>query len=194
MGVAGLINVHNRLSRHGVIKSWKQPKTKLVARIIVLLRQAAEEEAAAGGHVGACDDTGGTTDKPQDWERGAQAAEAAPSAPTGTSPGYEGPTIRQYALELLCQVDYYEDKTRGPSPDNRVSADFDPARRRSVGFSYAQVLASIRTKFPDCETSLACLRWYVAHVRQGSTGYESFRLAQRRPRVKSVKSAEAKGT
>jgi len=94
-------------------------------------------------------------------------------------------TIRIVALELLCEVVYYEDKTKNPSDENRVEASHKNAR--SVGIPYLEIIDRIKEEFPEAETSAACLRWYAVKVRAGEFGYEDFRLVQRRPRAKPVK-------
>lgn len=97
----------------------------------------------------------------------------------------EGRTIRETALDLLCTVDYFEDKTQRSSPDNRVKSDHPEAR--SVGLPYLTIIDEIKAQFPDAQTSVACLRWYAVKVRAEEFGYEGYRLAQRRPRAKPVK-------
>jgi len=90
-------------------------------------------------------------------------------------------TIRDAALALLCQVSYYEDKTRKPAPDNRVDATAKTAR--SVGLPYSLIVEAIRTQFPGAKTSLACLRWYCVKVRVNEHGFTGYVLPQRRPRA-----------
>lgn len=90
-------------------------------------------------------------------------------------------TVRECSLEYLCKVAYHEDKTKDPGPDNVV--DVGHANARSVGLPYDEVLAAVREEFPNCETTVACLRWYAVKVR--SEEYEGYRLPQRRPRAKS---------
>jgi hypothetical protein len=100
-------------------------------------------------------------------------------------PGEEKPrrTIRATALELLCRTEYHEDRGRKPGPDNRAEADSFGAR--SVGLPYDRIIAEIRNEFPDCETTVACLRWYAVKVRVEEAGYEGLRLPQRRPRARA---------
>jgi hypothetical protein len=91
-------------------------------------------------------------------------------------------TIRVASLELMCQVDYYEDKTKKPGPDNRVPADHPNAR--SVGLPYLDIIDLIKDEFPGAKTSAACLRWYAVKARVEEFGYEGYRLVSRRPRAK----------
>lgn len=90
-------------------------------------------------------------------------------------------TIRDAALALLCQVAYYEDKTKKSSPDNRV----DPSEKtaRSVGLPYNTIVEAVRAQFPGAKTSLACLRWYCVKVRVNEHGFTGYVLPQRRPRA-----------
>jgi hypothetical protein len=37
---------------------------------------------------------------------------------------------------------------------------------RSVGLSYDEILTRVREEFPDCNTSVACLRWYCVQLRE----------------------------
>lgn len=90
-------------------------------------------------------------------------------------------TIRDAALALLCQVAYYEDKNKKPSPDNRVDASSKTAR--SVGLPYSQIVEAVKTQFPGAKTSLACLRWYCVKVRVNEHGFTGYTLPQRRPRA-----------
>lgn len=90
-------------------------------------------------------------------------------------------TIRDAALALLCQVAYYEDKTKKPSPDNRVDASAKNAR--SVGLPYNSIVDAVLAQFPGAKTSLACLRWYCVKVRVNEHGFTGYTLPQRRPRA-----------
>jgi len=97
----------------------------------------------------------------------------------------EGPTIRETALDLLCEVAYYEDKTLKSSPENVVAEDHPNAR--SVGIPYLEIIERIKGQFDGAKTSVACLRWYAVKIRAEEFGYEDYRLVQRRPRAKPVK-------
>lgn len=92
-------------------------------------------------------------------------------------------TIRAAALELLCLVEYYEDRDQRPTPDNTVSEDAKGAR--SVGIPYDEIIRRIKAEFSDAKTTAACLRWYAVKVRVEEFGYEGLRLPQRRPRTKA---------
>ncbi len=97
-------------------------------------------------------------------------------------------TIRQAAIELLCHVDYHEDRDKPSGPDNYVAVEHEGAR--SVGLPYNRIIQSILDEFTPlgkCETTVACLRWYAVKIRVEEHGYEGLRLPQRRPRAKSKK-------
>lgn len=97
-------------------------------------------------------------------------------------------TIREAALDLLCRVEYYEDKSRKPANDNRFD---EPApERRSVGLAYDEIIRRLKEEFPDGQTSVACLRWYAVKARVEEKGYEGLKLPQRRPRVRPTKAKE----
>ncbi len=94
-------------------------------------------------------------------------------------------TIRLAAIEHLCFISYYEDKTLKASTENVVEANHEKAR--SVGIPYNEVLNLIQDEFEGCETSIACLRWYGVKIRAQELGYSDYTMCQRRPRVKKVK-------
>ncbi len=98
-------------------------------------------------------------------------------------------TIRSAAIELLCEVDYYEDRDKPADSDNAaVAGNYKGAR--SVGLPYDEIIRRIKDEFiplRKCETTVACLRWYAVKIRVEEHGYEGLRLPQRRPRVKSKK-------
>ena len=98
-------------------------------------------------------------------------------------------TIRAAAIELLCHVDYHEDRDKPSGPDNVVGEDHGDIR--SVGLPYDEIIRRIKDEFSAvrCETTVACLRWYAVKIRVEEHGYEDLRLPQRRPRVKSKKGA-----
>lgn len=61
----------------------------------------------------------------------------------------KGPSIRSVAEEILMRVAYHDE-------DNRP-----------FGLPYEEVLAEIKKEFPNAKTTVACLRWYVVHMRDG---------------------------
>ena len=97
------------------------------------------------------------------------------------------PTIRATAVNLLCHVDYYEDRNEKSDRLTNALADGSSNNARSVGMAYDEVIRRIRAEFPDCQTTVACLRWYSVKIRVEEQGYEGLRLPQRRPRVKPSK-------
>jgi len=107
----------------------------------------------------------------------------------------ETKTIRQTAIDLLCATDFYEDRDKKSDPDNmsQNKKAFDgvhhphtnpKGRGRSVGFPYDAIIHSIKEEFPECNTTVACLRWYAVKIRAEEFGYEGLELPQRRPRAK----------
>lgn len=101
-----------------------------------------------------------------------------------------GITIRDRALQLLCEVDYWEDPALKGGPKNRVKEDYPKAR--AVGYSYAEVLRRLSDEFPTCQTSIAALRWYVSKINEGLEGYTDYSIRNlRRPRsLKKTEEAE----
>lgn len=93
-----------------------------------------------------------------------------------------GRTVRRRALELL------EQRIKGP--DGLPMTDEDG---RSIGLKYKEVLGIIQQEFPEASTSVACLRWYVVHLRMDANdlGLPWPDLPQIRPRAKGP--AKGKG-
>ena len=87
-----------------------------------------------------------------------------------------GRTVRRRALELL------EAKIKGPNGLPMTDAD-----GRSIGLKYQEALDIIHDEFPEASTSVACLRWYVVHLRMDANdlGIPWPDLPQIRPRAKS---------
>lgn len=73
-------------------------------------------------------------------------------------------TIRETSLELLCHEDFTNNDGR------------------TVGLPYSDILNAVRELFPDCETSLECLRWYAVKVRANERNFVGYKLPQVRPR------------
>ena len=65
-----------------------------------------------------------------------------------------GKTIRRRALALL------EERIKGPDGLPMKNED-----GRTVGLKYKEVLHIIKTEFPEASTSVACLRWYIVHLK-----------------------------
>lgn len=88
-----------------------------------------------------------------------------------------GRTVRRRALELL--------EARVKGPDGRPMIDQDG---RSIGLKYKEVLEIIQQEFPEASTSVACLRWYVVHLRMDANdeGKPWPDLPQIRPRAKGI--------
>lgn len=87
-----------------------------------------------------------------------------------------GRTVRRRALELL--------EARVKGTDGLPMTDVDG---RSIGLKYKEVLDIIHKEFPEASTSVACLRWYVVHLRMDANdlGIPWPDLPQIRPREKS---------
>ena len=84
-----------------------------------------------------------------------------------------GRTIRHRALQLL--------EARIKGSDGMPMVDEDG---RSVGLKYLEVLDILRSEFPEASTSVACLRWYIVHLKidANDQGLPWPDLPQRRPR------------
>ncbi len=171
-----LVGVYNGLvGPEFSLKAWKGKKDVLIARI-----EAARQTVAAKGN-GKLTSPIGRLVSP---DLKPEATEDAPSdRATAKATGKQGArTIRLAAIELLCEVDYFEDRDKKSGPDNVVGHQKKSAR--SVGVPYNEILRRIRVEFPDCGTTVACLRWYSVKIRVEEPGYEGLRLPQRRPRAK----------
>lgn len=61
--------------------------------------------------------------------------------------------------------------------------------RYTVGHTYQAILEILATEFPEASTSVACLRWYVVHMRSDARdeGSPWPDLPQKRPRSSSKK-------
>ncbi|QNN99777.1 hypothetical protein P67b_00018 [Ruegeria phage Tedan] len=173
---AQLLELHNTLAEQtgsSPLKSWKQSKAKLIDRIELL-----EDKLEVINEADAFDDQAETIDELPPVEEIVEEIDA--KTEQKMEEAKPKLTIRERSLQLLCVVDYYEDKTKKSDPENRVTADHRNAR--SVGIPYTQVIETIKSEFPDANTSVACLRWYAVKVRAEEFGYEGYRLCQRRPR------------
>ena len=62
-------------------------------------------------------------------------------------------TIREAAIELLCLVEYHEDRSKRPGPDNTVPENMKGAR--SVGIAYDEIIRRIKDEFKGCKTTPA---------------------------------------
>lgn len=87
-----------------------------------------------------------------------------------------GRTVRRRALELL------EQRIKDP----KTGLPMTDADGRSIGLKYKEVLGIIQEEFPEASTSVACLRWYVVHLRMDANdlGLPWPDLPQIRPRAK----------
>lgn len=76
------------------------------------------------------------------------AKQAKPDAKAKKEKKEKGPVIRVEAEKLLLEV---------------VGHDED---KRPYGHTYEYVLNKLREMFPGAKTTVACLRWYAAHMRE----------------------------
>lgn len=164
---AELLGQHNELALalgRDSLSSWKRSKTDLMRRIADMRIALAAARREAG--------------------KVAEPPKKRQAKKTSVAKKDDGPgrTIREAALELLCTVDYYEDRSKDSSLDNVVLAAHKEAR--GVGIPYDEIIRRIKEEFPECQTTVACLRWYSVKVRVEEFGYEGLRLPQRRPRAK----------
>ncbi len=166
-----LIGIHNGLGPDIPISSWKKAKGLLIGRIETLQSAVPDPVPTVPKNVVAV-----------------KATEETPVSDVKPKPAKKRKyhrTIRQASVELLCLVEYSEDKTQPYGPDNVlasvVALDKD---HQTVGLPYDEIIRRIQDEFDGCETSVACLRWYAVKIRAGEQDYENLRLPQRRPRVK----------
>jgi hypothetical protein len=60
---------------------------------------------------------------------------------------------------------------------------------RTLGLTYTEILQILAREFPEASTTVACLRWYVVHIRGDARdeGLDWPDLPQIRPRAKKPK-------
>lgn len=169
-----LVGVYNGLVPDAPLKGWKRGKDVLVARIerareLVLLNKKSN---------------GKDTSAALKINTPSEATEDTPSSKTvvKATGKQDTRTIRSAAIELLCKVEHFEDRDEKSGPDNVVGPNKKNAR--SVGVPYDEIIRRIKAEFPECQTTVACLRWYSVKIRVEEPGYEKLRLPQRRPRAK----------
>lgn len=201
-----LLDVHNALVAlvpgTTVLASWKRSKVDLVDRVEDMCRRAHEATAKVEEEEDIDELIADVAEMDQDdFELGMaqleadreaethkiDAASAAvdddhPAEDTAVAEPTGARTIRAAAIDLLCRVEYHEDRNKKSDADNRVEASQPGAR--SVGLAYDDIIQAIKAEFPDANTSVACLRWYSVKIRVEEHGYEGLRLPQRRPRAK----------
>ncbi len=170
-----LIGVHNGLNPDKPLTSWKRSKDKLIDRIHDLRAKVAPSVVPSSVAPSTVTKETVTEEDP------------ACETTTESTGKQSGRTIRAASVALLCLVDHYEDRGIKSGPDNVVKADHGPSAR-SVGLPYDEIIRRVKAEFPGCETTVACLRWYMVKIRQEEFGYEGLRGPQRRPRVKPSKS------
>ena len=75
--------------------------------------------------------------------------------------------IKARSLELL----YEKVRETDQETDDLERSDKDAPLvlkdgKYTVGHTYQHILSVLRDEFPECSTSVACLRWYVVHERE----------------------------
>lgn len=188
--VSELIELYNKMAvgtTSAQIGSWKQAKAGLINRIIGLgyREQSYDITGTASVQVeevpvDLADPTVGSVEDLKPKKEPKAKAEPKPKKPKAEKSDEPVRTIKQASLELMCVVDFYENKTTGERDDgpNYTNA-------RSVGLSYTEILRRLADEFPDAKTSVACLRWYAVKVRAGERYYEGYQLPQRRPQERA---------
>jgi hypothetical protein len=124
-----------------------------VSNVVPINRDPALQAAIEAGQ--------GGDDKPKADEAPKAKGKKAKSEPKAP----KGPSIRQVAEELLMEV-------TGKDADGR-----------KTGHTYETILSKIKEKFPQANTSIACLRWYAVHMREKGT------MPPTRPRAVPAKAA-----
>ena len=87
--------------------------------------------------------------------------------------------------ELLCQIDYYEDKTKFPHSSNRVGSEHPNAG--SVGLPYKTILNILRKEFPYAKINCMSPSYY-AHAIMNDVQYDKWKMPRRRPRPDIIRS------
>lgn len=163
--IADIAAVYNELkgTNTDVKTLAKRGKAKLLAQIDALLEaqaeKKAEEQSAARAEEPEADEppkAGGLNHLVQQMLQAADKKEPAkprakrePKAPKAPKEKKEkGPVIRVVAEQLLLEV---------------MAHDED---KRPYGHSYEAILNRIRAQFEGAKTTVACLRWYAAHMRE----------------------------
>lgn len=84
-------------------------------------------------------------------------------------------TIKDLSIELLLTVDYN-----------------DAATGRPVGLPYDEILRRVHAAFPDCETTVECLRWYAVRLNNHieNPGVRMPFRPRKRPAKKAKKETE----
>ena len=166
-----LVGIFNGLVPDAPLSGWKRGKGVLIARIEAARKASGKSN---GKDVSASPMTDTVPEAAEDAPSNRKVAKATGKQDTRT--------IRLTAVELLCKVEYFEDRNEKSGPDNVVGPKAKNAR--SVGVPYDEIIRRIRKEFPECQTTVACLRWYSVKIRVEEPGYEILRLPQRRPRAK----------
>ncbi len=166
-----LVGIYNGLNPIKPIKQWKGTKKVLLERIKRL-------DKDVNGKAPKTVSVAANSKAPKKTTAAKLASKTKPEATVKPTR-----TIRATAIELLCHVEFYEDRDKKADKGNVVAETNKQAR--SVGIAYDEIICHIKAEFPDCKTTVACLRWYSVKIRVEELGYENLRLPQRRPRAKS---------
>ncbi len=92
--------------------------------------------------------------------------EALPKPMNGTSVDIPRLKDDEYAVAIAA-VDASDRDTIQVVSEKLLEAVAYEHDGRKWGIPYGQILAEVQSVFPDCKTTVACLRWYAAHLNQG---------------------------
>ncbi|MEE8608982.1 MAG: hypothetical protein V3S55_15365 [Nitrospiraceae bacterium] len=176
-----ILGIYNGLTGKS-LKSWKRSRSILIDRINKMSKDTKSAAPKAKkamttkakkllGSTATSDVASTRTEKPVSGE----------ITPDATGNDADTRTIREAALEWMSYVAFHENRDEKSGPDNRHDAAGD--NTRTVGITYLEIIDRIKAEFAECQTSVACLRWYAVKVRAEEPGYEGYRLPQRRPRA-----------
>jgi len=74
--------------------------------------------------------------------------------------------IKARSLELLYEKVRETDTDEGMDRADEKAPLVLKDGKYTVGHTYQHILGVLRDEFPECSTSVACLRWYVVHERE----------------------------
>lgn len=76
--------------------------------------------------------------------------------------------IKARSLELLYEKVRETDSDEGMDRADEKAPLVLKDGKYTVGHTYQHILGVLRNEFPECSTSVACLRWYVVHERENA--------------------------
>ncbi len=140
MPVTELVAIHNARASTP-ITTWKRGKDQLIERIEALPPVALDTETRS---IQPLKGTNGTTTSVADTDAASYAAAVTLTAVSDRD------SIQVASEKLLEAVAYRHDG-------------------RNWGIPYNLILAEVRRAFPDCKTTVPCLRWYAAKMNEVGT-------------------------